>query len=90
VLPEQGQLDVASQLYAQSAHADAAAAYELLLDRYPTSGKADEVRLILGLLYARHLDQPDRARALIEQARPRLREQSHAQLADQLLAELAA
>ena len=48
------------------------------------------MRLILGLLYARHLDQPDRARALIEQARPRLREQSHAQLADQLLTELKA
>jgi membrane associated rhomboid family serine protease len=90
VLAEQGQLDVASQLFAQSAHGDAAAAYELLLDRYPASGKADEVRLMLGLLYARHLDQPDRARALIEQSRPGLREQSHTQLADQLLEELAA
>jgi membrane associated rhomboid family serine protease len=90
VLPEQAQLDVASQLYAESAHGDAAAAYELLLDRYPACGKADEVRLILGLLYARHLDQPDRARALIEQAKPGLREQSHVQLADQLLQELAA
>ncbi|MHC4710261.1 MAG: hypothetical protein ACYTA3_07525, partial [Planctomycetota bacterium] len=59
-------------------------------DRYPTCGKADEVRLMLGLLYARHLDQPDRARALIEQARPGLREQSHTQLAEQLLEELAA
>jgi membrane associated rhomboid family serine protease len=90
VLAEQSQLDVASQLFAQSAHGDAAAAYELLLDRYPTCGKADEVRLMLGLLYARHLDQPDRARALIEQARPGLREQSHTQLAEQLLEELAA
>jgi len=90
VLTEQGQLDVASQLFADSAHGDAAAAYELLLDRYPTCGKADEVRLMLGLVYARHLDQPDRARALIEQARPSLREQSHAQLADQLLEELSA
>ncbi|MHC4775210.1 MAG: hypothetical protein ACYTBR_08090 [Planctomycetota bacterium] len=57
---------------------------------YPTSAKADEVRLILGLLYARHLDQPVRARALIEQARPRLREQSHTHLADQVLTELEA
>ncbi|MHC4786545.1 MAG: rhomboid family intramembrane serine protease [Planctomycetota bacterium] len=90
VLTEQGQLDVASQLYAQSAHGDAATAYELLLEHYPTSAKADEVRLILGLLYARHLDQPVRARALIEQARPRLREQSHTHLADQVLTELEA
>jgi TolA-binding protein len=90
VLTEQGQLDVASQLFAQGAHGDAATAYELLLDRYPASAKADEVRLILGLLHTRHLDQPDRARALIEQAKPRLREQSHTQLADQLLSELEA
>jgi membrane associated rhomboid family serine protease len=90
VLTEQGQLDVATHLYAQGAHADAATAYELLLERYPASAKADEVRLILGLLYARQLARPERARALIEQARPGLREQSHASLADQLLAELAA
>jgi membrane associated rhomboid family serine protease len=90
VLTEQGQLDVASQLYAQSAYSDAATAYELLLDRYPTSGKADEVRLILGLLYARHLDRRGRAQELIERAKPGLREQSHATLADQLLAELGA
>jgi len=46
VLTEQGQLDIASQLYAQSAHGDAATAYELLLERYPTSAKADEVPFI--------------------------------------------
>jgi hypothetical protein len=90
VLPEQGQLDIASQLYAQSAHSDAATAYELLLDRYPACRKAHEVRLILGLLYTRHLAQPDRARELIEQARPGLHQESLANLADQLLAELSA
>ena len=89
VLAEQGQLDVASQLYSQGDHADAARAYELLIQSYPTSTKADEVRLILGLLYARHLALPQRARELIEKARPRLREESQARLADQLLAELA-
>jgi outer membrane protein assembly factor BamD (BamD/ComL family) len=88
VLAEQGQLDVATQLYAQSAHADAATAYELLLDRYPTTSKASEVLLILGLLYARHLDRPQRARELIERAKGGLRQQSHTELADQLLAEL--
>jgi membrane associated rhomboid family serine protease len=87
---EQVQLDVASQLYAQGAYVDAATAYEVLLERHAASRKADEVRLILGLIYARHLDRPDRARALIEQARPGLHEQSHARLADQILAELAA
>jgi membrane associated rhomboid family serine protease len=90
VFGEQVLLDVANQLFARGAHGDAATVYEVLLERYPHSGKIDEVRLMLGLLYARHLDRSDRARELIEQARPNLRQTSHAKLADQLLAELAA
>ncbi len=90
VLAEQAQLDLASQLYADGAHAEAAGAYELLLRSYPLSVRADEVRLLLGLLYARHLGRPDRARELIEKARPRLRTDSQGRLADQLLAELVA
>jgi len=89
VLAEQNQLDVASQLYSLGAHADAARAYELLIQSYPTTARADEVRLILGLLYARHLNVPQRARELIEQVKPRLRDDGQTRLADQLLAELA-
>ena len=89
VLAEQGQLDIASQLYALGDHADAARAYEVLIQSYPTSARADEVRLILGLLYVRHLNLPQRARELIEQAKPRLLDEAQARLADQLLAELA-
>jgi TolA-binding protein len=89
VLAEQGQLDIASQLYSNGAHADAARAYELLIQSYPTTARATEVRLILGLLYARHLNLPQRARELIEQAKPRLRDEGQTRLADQLLAELA-
>ena len=89
VLAEQGQLDIASQLFSLGAHADAARAYELLIQSYPSTVRGDEVRLILGLLYARHLNVPQRARELIEQAKPRLRDESQTRLADQLLAELA-
>lgn len=89
VLAEQGQLDVANQLYTQGAHADAARAYELLIQSYPTSSKADEVRLILGLLYTRYLNLPQRALDLLKQARPRLHSESQARLADELLSELA-
>jgi membrane associated rhomboid family serine protease len=88
VLPEPRQLDVATQLYADGADADAATAYERLLAAYPSSPKADEVRLILGLIYARKLGRPQRARELIEQARGRLRDDSQTALADRLLAEL--
>ena len=89
VFAEQGQLDIASQLYALGAHADAARAYELLIQSYPSTSRGDEVRLILGLLYARHLNLPQRARELIELARPRLRDEGQTRLADQLLSELA-
>ena len=89
VLAEQGQLDIASQLYSQGAHADAARAYELLIGSYPTTSRSAEVRLILGLLYARHLDLPQRARELIELAKPRLHDKAQSRLAETLLAELA-
>ena len=88
VLAEQHQLDIANQLYANGVHADAASAYELLLGSYPTSAKADEVRLILALIYVRRLNQPQRARELIEKTRPKLRDRTQSALADQLLAEL--
>ncbi|MCH8314840.1 MAG: rhomboid family intramembrane serine protease [Planctomycetes bacterium] len=88
VLAEPYQLDVANQLYADSEHATAASAYELFLEKYASSYKANEVRLILGLIYARRLDKPTQAKALIEQAKSKLRDKRQSALADQLLAEL--
>jgi len=88
VLAEPHQLDVANQLYADSEHATAASAYELFLEKYASSYKANEVRLILGLIYARRLDKPTQAKALIEQAKSKLRDKRQSALADQLLAEL--
>jgi membrane associated rhomboid family serine protease len=88
VFPEQRQLELANQFYAENDHGHAAAAYELLLERYPRCSKAAEVQLLLGLLYARQLNHPDRAREVITAARPALHEPSQAALADQLLAEL--
>jgi len=89
-LSEDRQLDVANQLGAEGDDKHAATAYELYLKAYPLAGKAAEVRLILGLLYARRLAQPDRARELIEQARTRLHDAGQRALADQLLEEIGA
>lgn len=89
VFTETRQMDLANQLYAEEDHTTAAIAYELLLDSYPNSSKNAEVRLILGLIYARQLNRPKRARELIEAARKKLRDASQTALADQLLAELA-
>jgi tetratricopeptide (TPR) repeat protein len=85
---EQRQLELANQLYVEHDHAHAATAYELLLDRYPAHAGAAEVRLILGVMYARHLKQPGRAREVIDAAKPSLRDPTQSALADALLAEL--
>ncbi len=89
VLAEDRQLDLASQLYAEQDHATAATAYELLLAHYPSASGTGEVRLILGLIYARQLGRPERARELIELAKPKLRDQAQAALAEELLGELS-
>ena len=88
VFTEHRQLELANQLYTSEDHAAAAAAYELFLDRYNRSGHATEIRLMLGVLYTRHLKHGARAKEVIEIARPLLRDPRQIALADDLLAEL--
>ena len=88
VLAEPHQLDIANQLYADGQHTPAAIAYELFLKKYSVSRKANEVRLILGLIYARRLNDPKRAQQLIQEAKSKILDKGQAALADQLLAEL--
>lgn len=89
-LSENHQTDLANVLYARGDYADAARAYHRLLERYPQSRQAHEMRLILGMIHARQLNEPKRARELIEQARSGLSDRSQRDLADQLLSELNA
>ena len=88
VLGQQQQLDLANQLMSDAHYADAARAYELFLQTYPTYPQREQVQLILGLLYARYLERAERARELLRAAAPRLTG-SNRQLADQLLADSA-
>jgi membrane associated rhomboid family serine protease len=88
VFAEPRQLELANQLYADGRHQHAATAYELLLQQYPRTDRAAEVRLILGVLYARHLARPELAQEHIRLAKPRLRSAGQTALADELLAEL--
>jgi membrane associated rhomboid family serine protease len=88
IFPEDRQLDLANQLYASKDYRHASAAYELLLRHFPRNPKADEVKLILGLIYTRHLPAQDRARHLLAEARSRLRIEGLIALADQLQSEL--
>lgn len=87
-LIEAHQLDIANKLYEQDKSTDAATAYELFLARYKTSHKADEVRLLLSILYVRKLNKPEQARKLLEKAKASLRSEGHTILVDQLLNEL--
>ncbi|MEM1446153.1 MAG: rhomboid family intramembrane serine protease [Planctomycetota bacterium] len=87
VLPQPQQLDVANQLMADRKHAVAARAYELFLDRYRAYADKPQIQLILGLIYTRYLNQPDRARELLSAAVDRL-DGNEQQLAKETLAEL--
>lgn len=87
VLNEQPQLDVANTMYAGGDYKHAAMAYGLLLAHHPKCSSCDEVRLILGMLYARQLNEPSRAKELLQSVRPRL-DKAHRELADSLLAEI--
>lgn len=75
VMAQQQQLDLANQLMADGRHELAAGAYENLLRSYPHYPQRHHVKLVLGLLYARYLNQQQRARELLEQAEPSLHDQ---------------
>ncbi len=57
VLPRQQQLDVANRLYTLHRLPQAAAAYDAFLRHYPTAPESVHVRLLLGIIYARDLQQ---------------------------------
>ena len=63
--PERGQLDLANRLFVDEHYEHAAQAYELLLDTYPSCREATEVRILLAMIYARHLERGDRARTVL-------------------------
>jgi membrane associated rhomboid family serine protease len=88
VLSRQNQLDVANQLFAQDVHGAAADAYEGFLKYYPKYEQVETVQLMLGLLYARYLNRPDKARPALEAALQRLSAPREIELARAELARL--
>lgn len=89
VLSRQNQLDLANHLFGIEQHAAAADAYEGYLRQYPKADQADHVLLMLGLLYARYLNRPDKAAPVLEQATQRLRNERDIELAREELAKIA-
>ena len=88
VLSMQRQLDIANQLLSEGRHAEAAAAYELFLDRYARHADHAQTQLMLGLVYSRYLNQPEHARRHITAALERLTDPDEVDLARQELARL--
>ncbi len=82
------QLEIANAFFNAHDYATAMAAYERFLDAYPRDPEIAHVKLLMGLIAARYLHQPDRARTLITDASPALRDQEQVGLAQQLLADL--
>ena len=61
ILPSKQLLDIANQLAGENKHAESARAYEQFLSHYSTYEYAEQVELMLGIIYARYLNQPESA-----------------------------
>ena len=72
VLSRQYQLDIANQLMSTGKWADSARSYELFLTHYSTYEHIEQVRLMLGVLYSRYLNEPEKAVEQLEAAREKL------------------
>jgi tetratricopeptide (TPR) repeat protein len=72
VIPRSYLLDIANQLAGQHRYPEAAKAYNQFLENYGNYEYGDQVELMLGLLYARHLKDPQKAKEHLEKAMNRL------------------
>ena len=61
ILPRQQLLDIANQLAGENRHTEAAKAYEQFLTNYSGYEYAEQVQLMLGLLYSRYLNHREQA-----------------------------
>jgi membrane associated rhomboid family serine protease len=68
ILPRQQLLDIANQLAGENRHTEAANAYEQFLTHYSSYEYAEQVQLMLGLLYSRYLSRSDLAAKYLQAA----------------------
>jgi membrane associated rhomboid family serine protease len=88
VLPRQYLLDIANQLASDHHSAEAAQAYEQFLNLYSSYEHAEQVELMLGILYARYLNQPQEAQKHLQKASEKLKDPSQLDMCRQELARL--
>lgn len=68
----QAQLDLINQLMLSERYGTSAEAYELFLAHHKTSSHRPQAQLTLALIYLNYLDEPSRARELLNDALPHL------------------
>ena len=83
VLPRQLQLDIANQLMAESQWAQSAHAYEGFLAQYADYEFAEQVHLMLGLVYGRYLERTEEALVQLRLAQGRLSDPGQKNLCQQ-------
>jgi membrane associated rhomboid family serine protease len=89
VLPRQHLLDIANHLTSEHRAAEAAQAYEQFLSHYRTTYEyAEQVELMLGILYSRYLHQREKAIEHLQRAAERLIDPAQARMCRDELARL--
>jgi membrane associated rhomboid family serine protease len=88
LLPKQYLLDIANQLMASGKHAESASAYERFLVHYSNYEYKEQVELILGILYARYLANPELAIKHLELAKQGILDQGQLKMCEAELARL--
>ena len=88
VIAQKPLLDVANQLVSEGRYAESAAAYDQFLKYYKKYESLEQVLLMLGLIYARYLHQPDQAIAILTQASKRLTDSGQLEMCENELKRL--
>lgn len=76
-LPRAQMLEVANQLMTMGRYPQAASAYEKYLAAYPADAEKEEVKLVLGIIYAKYLQQPESAQKHLRDALARMTNPDH-------------
>jgi len=88
ILPRQNLLDIANQLAGDNKHTESARAYEHFLTHYSTYEYAEQVELMLGILYCRYLNEPKLAVKYLEAAAKKLTDPGQLKMCKDELARL--
>jgi membrane associated rhomboid family serine protease len=88
VLPRQHLLDIANQLASSNNPAQSALAYEQFLTHYSNYEYAEQVELMLGILYSRYLNQPEQAVKHLQAAAEKLSDPGQLKMCKDELARL--